>query len=321
MLNYSVISRKEKALTEKISVLETIKKRNTSSHPSEIEQTYLVLGTTGNVYDVVIKKEPTCTCLDFTTKNIRCKHIYYVLMNVLKINEDNQFYKEHELSNAFYPKKEDSAIKPFISIKNNQIRKPCYITKMRDVKPYLQTCRRMGTTSTHGAQNMQVSQTTNNIQNTSYSQNQSKTNIPKTSNIFDFNPTLGPNPIFGYNTSSVLSQKEKEDYEKDITDFLFCKKLDEKLDEKIEKKHRPIRIHRGEHGIEIVTDPLLTTQVVPKAINKHPSFICPTYVEDSSQLSIGQLGAQGPQSSLGITGLTGPSGQTDITGFTGETGP
>lgn len=47
-----------------------------------------VLGTTGNVYKVLIKRETrsTCTCQDFKNRGKMCKHIFCVLMKHYSLN-------------------------------------------------------------------------------------------------------------------------------------------------------------------------------------------------------------------------------------------
>ncbi|KAL2223450.1 RING finger domain protein [Thermoascus aurantiacus ATCC 26904] len=49
-----------------------------------------IVGTTGNIYHVFVGKEPTCTCPD-ARKGNQCKHIIYVLVNVLKAPEHLQY--------------------------------------------------------------------------------------------------------------------------------------------------------------------------------------------------------------------------------------
>lgn len=46
--------------------------------------TYSVCGATGNIYQVQIHHEDTsCTCHDFVYRQLPCKHIYFILNNVL----------------------------------------------------------------------------------------------------------------------------------------------------------------------------------------------------------------------------------------------
>lgn len=61
-------------------------------------QSYLIKGTTGNTYIVSIKNEPTCTCLDFEHHKERCKHILYVLSQILRATDINkQKYSDIDL--------------------------------------------------------------------------------------------------------------------------------------------------------------------------------------------------------------------------------
>ncbi|EAS33146.3 uncharacterized protein CIMG_04170 [Coccidioides immitis RS] len=50
------------------------------------EETVHIVGTTGNIYKVVIGKVPACSCPD-AMKGNQCKHIVYVLCNVLKVKD------------------------------------------------------------------------------------------------------------------------------------------------------------------------------------------------------------------------------------------
>ncbi|PIG84150.1 RING finger domain protein (Znf1), partial [Aspergillus arachidicola] len=54
------------------------------------EMSFDIAGTTGNIYKIVIGKEPTCTCPD-ARKGNQCKHICYVLVNVLKAPQHLQY--------------------------------------------------------------------------------------------------------------------------------------------------------------------------------------------------------------------------------------
>eukprot|EP01035_Chromulina_nebulosa_P033530 gene33530-44898_t len=56
---------------------------------SEVERSYKVLGSTGNVYDVDIGTIPKCSCPDFLKGNL-CKHVVFVLCRVLH-QEPNSF--------------------------------------------------------------------------------------------------------------------------------------------------------------------------------------------------------------------------------------
>lgn len=49
---------------------------------------FVVLGSTGNVYDVVIQRKPSCTCPDHRRGNL-CKHILFVLLKVMGVPADS----------------------------------------------------------------------------------------------------------------------------------------------------------------------------------------------------------------------------------------
>ncbi|KAL1985922.1 hypothetical protein VTN96DRAFT_7187 [Rasamsonia emersonii] len=68
-----------RATTQRMFV---IGRRRTGTDEAPEEKVDMV-GTTGNIYTVTIAKEPTCTCPD-ALKGNQCKHIIYVLVNVLK---------------------------------------------------------------------------------------------------------------------------------------------------------------------------------------------------------------------------------------------
>lgn len=59
---------------------------------------YKILGTSGNIYDVTLTNETSCTCPDFITRHKKCKHIYFVIIKLLKLqNIDKKKYTDDEL--------------------------------------------------------------------------------------------------------------------------------------------------------------------------------------------------------------------------------
>lgn len=75
-------TRKSRGLEQKIFLILT--------HEYEkniLERKYEVMGTSGNVYTVTIKNDPDCTCPDYVNRHKRCKHIYFVLMRIMKVSE------------------------------------------------------------------------------------------------------------------------------------------------------------------------------------------------------------------------------------------
>ncbi|OKL59115.1 hypothetical protein UA08_05745 [Talaromyces atroroseus] len=57
---------------------------------SALEEHVDMVGTVGNIYSVTISLQPSCTCPD-ALKGNQCKHIIYVLVNVLKVREDLRY--------------------------------------------------------------------------------------------------------------------------------------------------------------------------------------------------------------------------------------
>ena len=77
--------RKQNALQHKLFLIER-----------PLPNTFKILGTTRNVYTVTIDVNPKCTCPDFMTRHKRCKHIYFVLIRILKVQnpEATEFLKD-----------------------------------------------------------------------------------------------------------------------------------------------------------------------------------------------------------------------------------
>lgn len=68
------------------------------------ERKYDIMGTTKNVYTVTINKIPKCTCPDYKQRHNRCKHIYFVLTQIMKVSrerEDIESYDDNELEDMF----------------------------------------------------------------------------------------------------------------------------------------------------------------------------------------------------------------------------
>lgn len=94
--NYMSNVRKQRALSQNITLIDII------YNVEENERAYLVVGTTGNLYKVIIKDIPECSCLDFKQHNTRCKHIYYVLMKIINTKYiDNPIYTTQQLHEMF----------------------------------------------------------------------------------------------------------------------------------------------------------------------------------------------------------------------------
>ncbi|TVY50004.1 E3 ubiquitin-protein ligase [Lachnellula occidentalis] len=79
------LERLHRVKTQKMFLIERI--RTTSGDGTHEEEVFDIAGTTGNIYQVTVSKAPSCSCPD-GMKNNQCKHIIYVLVNVLKTRED-----------------------------------------------------------------------------------------------------------------------------------------------------------------------------------------------------------------------------------------
>jgi len=89
--------RKSRGLQQKIYLIETIIPKD-----DLLQREFIVMGSTNNVYHVSIKNKPTCTCPDYTTRYKRCKHIFFILLRIMKISkEDQDTYSDEELNAMF----------------------------------------------------------------------------------------------------------------------------------------------------------------------------------------------------------------------------
>lgn len=91
-------ARKLRGLQQPIYLIETLPITNND------ERQYVVMGTSKKVYNVTINTSPSCDCPDHTTRKTRCKHIYFVLLRIMKVNTgnvDQELYTSIEVQNMF----------------------------------------------------------------------------------------------------------------------------------------------------------------------------------------------------------------------------
>ena len=74
-------TRIERAFIQNIYLLHMM--ATTDTHCREFQ----VVGTTGNRYIVSIKNSPSCTCPDHVNNHKICKHIYFIMLRVMKVNK------------------------------------------------------------------------------------------------------------------------------------------------------------------------------------------------------------------------------------------
>lgn len=92
-------TRKDRAFKEKIFLIEAIEP---DEDQTELVREYRVMGNSGNLYTVTIQANPKCTCLDFRMRQNKCKHLYFILMRVMKVNDENKkTYTKKDLQTMF----------------------------------------------------------------------------------------------------------------------------------------------------------------------------------------------------------------------------
>jgi hypothetical protein len=80
------MSRKERAFEQNIYLLDVIPTN------TPYEKKFRVVGTTGNTYTVRINENPSCTCPDNRENYNTCKHLYFILLRVMRIKTSVRKY-------------------------------------------------------------------------------------------------------------------------------------------------------------------------------------------------------------------------------------
>ena len=81
--NSDTLIRIERALTQRLYLV-------SRQVLAEDQQAFAVLGSTGNVYNVMIGQTPACNCPDYGRKgNTSCKHVLFVFLRVLRVPSTN----------------------------------------------------------------------------------------------------------------------------------------------------------------------------------------------------------------------------------------
>ncbi|EGN95907.1 hypothetical protein SERLA73DRAFT_187179 [Serpula lacrymans var. lacrymans S7.3] len=65
----------------------------------QLREEFSVLGSTGNVYTVIIDKAPSCNCPD-AAKGNHCKHILFIFLKVLQVPQDTGHWYQKALLTA-----------------------------------------------------------------------------------------------------------------------------------------------------------------------------------------------------------------------------
>jgi Ring finger domain/SWIM zinc finger len=86
---FTLRQRLERALTQRLYLVQHDDIPAAKSVTADSAVNFTVLGSTGNVYTVVLSLQPTCNCPDFCRRNDMCKHIMFVLLKVVGLNVDH----------------------------------------------------------------------------------------------------------------------------------------------------------------------------------------------------------------------------------------
>jgi len=76
----AIKDRIKRALTQRLFLVQNDSANSTTT----LEGSFIVLGSTGNVYTVKVSHIPSCTCLDHASGHL-CKHILFVLLKVMQL--------------------------------------------------------------------------------------------------------------------------------------------------------------------------------------------------------------------------------------------
>ena len=88
----------ERCYTDNIYLIESVP----PDSEEDTERTYVIMGHSGHVYNVTISHRPKCTCPDFYLRGNRCKHIYFVLIRIMNIdNVTDKYYSDDDLTDMF----------------------------------------------------------------------------------------------------------------------------------------------------------------------------------------------------------------------------
>ena len=88
----------ERCYTDNIYLIESLP----PDPDDETTRKFVIMGHSGNVYNVTISNYPHCTCPDYYLRGNRCKHIYFVLMRIMNIsNYTDSSYEDDELIEMF----------------------------------------------------------------------------------------------------------------------------------------------------------------------------------------------------------------------------
>lgn len=90
------MNRKARGLNQKLFLIESIDN-------DVMKRQYVIMGSTGNVYTVSITNTPSCTCPDHQQRKNICKHIYFVMLKIMRVpdGKEKNNYTDEELMDMF----------------------------------------------------------------------------------------------------------------------------------------------------------------------------------------------------------------------------
>lgn len=92
------LGRIERCFTDNIYLIESLPE----DEETPFERSYVIMGNSGKTYTVTIAHKPRCTCPDFKSRSSRCKHIFFVLIRIMNIeNFKDRTFSEEELLAMF----------------------------------------------------------------------------------------------------------------------------------------------------------------------------------------------------------------------------
>ncbi|KIJ59187.1 hypothetical protein HYDPIDRAFT_118776 [Hydnomerulius pinastri MD-312] len=86
----NILDRVDRVMSQRFFMIDRRRKNG------ELREEFSVLGSTGNVYTVIIDKTPSCNCPD-ATKGNHCKHILFIYLKVLQVPQHSHVWYQKAL--------------------------------------------------------------------------------------------------------------------------------------------------------------------------------------------------------------------------------
>ncbi|KAJ3477870.1 hypothetical protein NLI96_g10165 [Meripilus lineatus] len=134
----NILERVERVISQRFFMIDR------SRIGDELREEFSVLGSTGNVYTVVIDKKPSCSCPD-SMKGNHCKHILFIFLKVLQVTQASGYWYQKALLTS---ELED--------IFNNAPPAPAAVANARVQEAYSQATGKSSSTSDTGSSNKRI---------------------------------------------------------------------------------------------------------------------------------------------------------------------